>query len=125
MGLDMFAYRTSAKLESEVDFDTEHLVKDEIAYWRKHPDLHRWMEALYRRKKGGKAEEFNCVPVALNKDDLDLLEVVVERDQLPINKGGFFFGVSQPSDKAVTLAFIKRAREEIAAGNSVFYTSWW
>jgi hypothetical protein len=32
-------------------------------YWRKHPDLHGWMEKLCRAK-GGKFDDFNLAPVA-------------------------------------------------------------
>ena len=59
MGLD--AYGKVKSPEGEVE---------EIAYWRKHNALHGWMESLYR-KKGG-TEEFNCIPVELNKTDLEL-----------------------------------------------------
>ena len=65
MGLDMNAYKTKAKFTKDTDFndeifgktgdgeiDFEGLIVDteEIAYWRKHPDLHGWMEQLYRKE---------------------------------------------------------------------------
>ena len=62
MGIDMFALTTTEKPASEVDFDTEQ--QSELHYWRKHPDLHGWMEKLYR-EKGGAAESFNWVRMVL------------------------------------------------------------
>jgi hypothetical protein len=50
MGLDMYARTTNAKLKSPVDFDETD--GTEFHYWRKHPDLHGWMERLYREKGG-------------------------------------------------------------------------
>lgn len=45
---------------SQVDFKGEDAA--ELHYWRKHPNLHGWMEQLYR-DKGGAEEIFNCAAV--------------------------------------------------------------
>ncbi len=124
MGLDMYAYRTSDALPKPVDFDPQDLtVIQEIAYWRKHPNLHGWMEALYR-EKGGSAEDFNCVPVELTAEDIDKLEAAVTFSALP-HTTGFFFGVSQPEDRELDLKFIEDARAAFAEGDRVYYHSWW
>ena len=60
MGLDMYASTTTETLETEVDFKPEEA--NELHYWRKHPDLHGWMEELYY-SKGGASDCFNCVTV--------------------------------------------------------------
>ena len=68
MGLDMYAFTRQGALPAQVDFDrTEDDQK--IFYWRKHPNLHGWMEALYR-EKGGKGKYFNCDQVALTPEDM-------------------------------------------------------
>lgn len=121
MGLDMFAGTTRADIPA-VDFDKPEDAED-IFYWRKHPDLHGWMEKLYK-KKGGAEEEFNLVPVRIDNSDLDQLEKVVNADKLP-HTIGFFFGVSGPEDKVPTLNFIRRAREALASGKRVYYYAWW
>lgn len=121
MGLDMFAFRTSAWIPA-TDFKGPDDSR-ELACWRKHPDLHGWMEALYRRK-GGNSEAFNCDTLRLDLDDLDALEQAVLADALPHTEG-FFFGESRPEEKALDLAFIARARQAIEEGDSVFYDSWW
>jgi hypothetical protein len=121
MGLDMFAKTTTEKPASEVDFVTEQ--HSEQHYWRKHPDLHGWMENLYR-EKGGTAESFNCVRMVLAAPDLDRLEADIKERRLPETQG-FFFGDSDGSETAGDLAFIGKARAAIQSGLTVYYTSWW
>lgn len=94
----------------------------EIQYWRKHPNLHGWMEELYR-SKGGEAM-FNCEPMVLTLDDLDNLEDAIRSGRLPPTTG-FFFGESDGSEQSEDLAFVKAAREYIADGYAVIYDSWW
>lgn len=120
MGLDMYAYTTDIAIEDAGFKCLENAVQ--IAYWRKHPDLHGWMEHLYIEKGGEKL--FNCECVRLDADDLDALERVVNEGSLP-ETTGFFFGESRPEDKTDDLLFIRNARKAFAEGRYVFYTSWW
>ncbi|MEM6899078.1 MAG: phosphoglycerate kinase [Pseudomonadota bacterium] len=121
MGLDMYAEITPDPVSAPVDFKVEN--KAEIHYWRKHPDLHGWMEQLYCAK-GGTAEMFNYVNVVLTSEDLDRLEDAILGSELP-ETSGFFFGQSDGSEVSDDRAFIKKAREAITAGCTVYYTSWW
>lgn len=121
MGLDMYAMTTSTKPDRAVDFEAEDAVQ--FYCWRKHPNLHGWMEALYRQK-GGQAECFNCVPVALDAVDLDRLETDLKAGALP-DTDGFFFGESDGTELEDDLAFIQEARQLLAQGLTVFYDSWW
>lgn len=123
MGLDMYAYTTPEDLPSCVDFNIADGSEYRLHYWRKHPNLHGWMEALYT-EKGGSAHCFNCVNLQLERDDLDRLEADVKAGNLP-HTTGFFFGASDGNEKEDDLAFINKAREAIASGLSVFYSSWW
>lgn len=104
------------------DENNEELV-NEIMYWRKHPNLHGWMQDLYY-EKGGEAESFNCVPVELTSEDLDRLEKDILENRLP-HTDGFFFGESRSGINEKDLEFIKLSREAIAEGERVFYDSWW
>lgn len=119
MGLDQFA-RT-------VDNEGN---KVEIAYWRKHPNLQGWMENLWVNKGCPNAHEdspneFNCIPVELNSDDLDDLEDAVRGSGLP-DTVGFFFGTnSDDYYKQQDLEFIRKAREALDSGLTVVYDSWW
>jgi hypothetical protein len=123
MGLDMYAFAMKKKPEKEVDFDARLEECVEISYWRKHPNLHGWMEKLYR-EKGGEAESFNCVNVMLTEADLGRLERDVLNRELPETEGSFF-GESSPEDMLDDIDFIECARRALSNGESVFYTSWW
>jgi len=142
MGLDMYAYSVPARLSKgkETDYQIPEPEKSaegnflypfqyadgvrEFHYWRKHPDLHGWMERLYRLK-GGQDETFNCVTVRLTSEDLDHLEQVVKAKRLPKTKG-FFFGDSAWEDHVPDdLLFVTEARAEILAGNDAYYDSSW
>ena len=111
----------------------------EIAYWRKHPNLHGWMEKLWFLKgrpmvAGGDPppdEEgwsiFNSIEMELNWDDLDKLE----RDILSgyvrsLGTSGFFFGdASDEHYREYDLEFVKKAKAEVFCGLRVFYNSSW
>jgi hypothetical protein len=121
MGLDMFAMTTNLVPESPVDFKAENAT--DLHYWRKHPNLHGWMEELYYAK-GGSAESFNCVTLQLTLEDLDKLEANIQAKKLPDTEG-FFFGESDGSECEDDLMFIAKAREAISQGKTVFYDSWW
>jgi hypothetical protein len=124
MGLDQSAYRINVKPDSQVDFELDESVeRDEIAYWRKHPDMQGWMEKLYR-EKGGKDQVFNCSKVVLTVKDLDKLEEDVRQSKLPHTEG-FFFGRSYGDEMKQDLDFIWSARRAIADGYTVYYSSWW
>ena len=136
MGLDMYAY-VAARAGQQRDYyegaEWNDTAKDyvntkvnkprEIAYWRKHPNLHGWMHKLWNEK--GHAGDFNGDELELTAEDLDRLEFVVEQGKLP-GTSGFFFGKDADDHyKAQDLQFIQEARAEIAAGNLVFYNSSW
>lgn len=134
MGLDMYAFAEKELTKIE---QTEELIKNgeinkdeiELMYWRKHNALHGWMEQLYRQK-GGK-DEFNCVRVYLDTDDLLQLENDIKNKGLK-SVEGFFFGNNydynseelegiRKDDKT----FIEEARKHINMGYTIYYTSWW
>lgn len=122
MGLDMYAMISDESFDREVDFKPGQDV-GELHYWRKHPNLHGWMEALYF-KKGGEQPDFNCTPVTLNESDLERLEADIKAGNLPPTQG-FFFGASDGSESEDDLAFIAKARDAIIDGDTVYYYAWW
>jgi hypothetical protein len=129
MGLDMYAWRVKAE-DAIGDFEIARNEEDsakveEMHYWRKHHDLHGWMERLYRLK-GGTKESFNCVPVQLSMYDLNALENDVLNNLLPETQG-FFFGTNPPDDytKNQDMEFIAKAKIAISEGDAVYYDSWW
>lgn len=127
MGLDMYAH-SMPKDDSRppVDFDVNLLDQDcapRIHYWRKHPNLHGWMAALYA-EKGGVSEDFNVNTVELTPADIDALERDILENRLP-ETSGFFFGATTGEERDDDLEFIRKCREEFAAGRSVAYYAWW
>jgi hypothetical protein len=123
MGLDMYALATKSKPETDVDFSTKNFEQEEIHYWRKHPNLHGWMQNLYDAK-GGTSDTFNGDCVVLDSEDLDNLEQDVKDGNLP-DTSGFFFGQSGDDEIENDLLFVTKAREAISNGKTVYYTSWW
>ena len=114
-----FEGNTHTEQRTSVSYEVEH----EVAYWRKHPNLQGWMENLWRAK-GGEGE-FNCVDVELTLEDLEQLEAAIERAELPETQG-FFFGFNSDDEyKENDQEFIREARQFIADGYKVVYTSWW
>lgn len=141
MGLDMYAYvgRPGQQNEfyetAEFDKTTNEFVSKtvtkpvEIAYWRKHPSLHGWMEQLWERKMNDEGRDnphtFNGIELELTWEDIDELEQAVRHGQLPFTKG-FFFG--DPADNVYyedDLKFCSDAKAELFLGLKVFYNSSW
>jgi hypothetical protein len=106
----------------EIDYENQIVKTEEVAYWRKHPDLHGWMENLYR-EKGGMEKSFNGDPLVLTLSDLDRLEEDILRKNLPKTRG-FFFGESGEISLK-DLEFVLEARKAIQEGDTVFYDSSW
>jgi len=118
MGLDMYAYTAT---RPDADYETE---QRELAYWRKHPNLHGWMEKL-AKEKGLSYNVFNGVELELLWEDLDTLERDVKRGGLPSTTGFFFGDGVDDYYKPQDLEFIKKARAELFTGLRVFYNSSW
>jgi len=133
MGLDMYAY-SRAKEKQEAT---------ELQYWRKHNALHGLLEDMWNDKgqpipqwmrdeypddfADERAIPFNGIEMELTEADINYIESVVLNNELPMTEG-FFFGQDtrfSEGDKVADLDFIKKAREALAKGEEVFYTSSW
>ena len=124
MGLDMYAYTAT---KPDADYETE---QREIAYWRKHANLHGWMERLWEYKmmaEGRDPEQhtFNGIELELTWEDLDALESAVQESRLPPTRGFFFGDGADNMYYDDDLKFIKKARAELFLGLRVFYNSSW
>jgi hypothetical protein len=100
----------------------------EIAYWRKHPNLHGWMAQLWLGRENNElrdAGNFNGIELELTAEDLDDLERAVKKRRLPATSG-FFFGTDADQHYYKDdLKFIQLARAEMFLGLKVFYNSSW
>lgn len=152
MGLDQYAYvanRAGQKDEwyedavwdeKETTFVNTNMSKpQEIAYWRKHPNLQGWMQNLWLKKLNIPKDstdqfiedkipgDFNGVELELTWDDIDKLEKDIKSGVVAqLGTTGFFFG--DPSDDYYyekDLQFCIDAKAEIFLGRKVFYNSSW
>lgn len=136
MGLDMYAYSCARANQSqefwdsaELDQTTKEFVNPavtrpkEIAYWRKHPNLHGWFREEWESQ--GNEGDFNGDELEITWDMLERLEYDVKEGNLP-GTSGFFFGEnSDDYYRDQDLQFIKEARAELFLGLKVFYNSSW
>ena len=131
MGLDQYMYAASkAKAKSN----------RELAYRRKHPNLHGWMERLWLKKLGIPLNaddqftenlyppyDFNGVELELTYDDIVQLEQdILSGKMSSLDTQGFFFG--RPSDEHYydeDLKFCTDAKAELFFKFKVFYNSSW
>jgi len=129
MGLDQYAYsaaRAGQWDDYHAEWDrSERLVPKprELAYWRKHPNLHGWFHQLWNEK--GNSGSFNGDELELNWDDLDRLEQAIKNSELP-DTSGFFFGRDADVEyRDRDLEFVRLARADMFLGLRVFYNSSW
>ena len=136
MGLDMYAY-SAAKAAAKNDYyhakyelGNENATDPttELAYWRKHPNLHGWMEQLWIEKTNPNPEAdpmFNGIELELTYDDILRLEQDIINKQLPKTTGFFFGESSDEYYREQDLAFVRQAKADLFVGLRVFYNSSW
>ena len=129
MGLDMWATMSKVK-----DKET---IQVELADWRKHNRLHGYMAQLWEDKgcpnsNGDTPETFNCVPLELDKEDLEELKATILTRALPETQGFFFGHDSYDWSKdelkdadLYDLEFVTNALKALKDGYKVHYNSWW
>ena len=139
MGLDMYAYSANkAGAQTEYwdngntidgEFVSTCTKPKELAYWRKHPNLHGWMERLWEEKgrpgAESDAETFNGIELELTWTDIENLEADILEDNLPGTTGFFFGDDSDDYYKEQDLEFVKQAKADLFLGLKVYYNSSW
>ena len=127
MGLDMWATKSKETDEKIIN----------IADWRKHNRLHGYMAQLWEDKgcpnsNGDTPETFNCVPLELDKEDLEELKATILTRALPATQGFFFGHDSYDWSKdelkdadLYDLEFVKNGLKALKDGYKVHYNSWW
>ncbi len=134
MGLDQYAY-----IASKADTDYDDTSRQELAYWRKHPNLQGWMQKLWLKKldiptnatdqfiENKIPGDFNGVELELTWEDVDQLEKDIKSGKVAkLGTTGFFFG--NPSDDVyyeTDLKFCIDAKAELFLKRKVFYNSSW
>lgn len=136
MGLDMYAYAASRAGQqndfyegAEFDENTREYVNTkvsrprELAYWRKHPNLHGWFQQEWESQ--GNTGSFNGDELEITWDMLERLESDVREERLPATRGFFFGDSSDDHYRERDLAFCREARAALFLGERVFYNSSW
>ena len=136
MGLDMYAYAAANEkqydefwADGEYDPDTKDYVNTavskpkELAYWRKHPNLHGWFHQEWIDQ--GNTGDFNGAQLEIDWAMLERLNDAVVNGDFP-RTSGFFFGEGADDYYRVQdLEFVQQARAELFLGLRVFYNSSW
>lgn len=135
MGLDQYAWAVHPEVldlaTSQDDLTDEQLEqleekRSQLMYWRKHADLNAWMENLFQRKHPDRIEQFNCVPLVLDREDVEALREHLDRHDGYLERGqGFFWGETRPEDVEQDREFIKAALAAMDEGLVVYYYCWW
>jgi hypothetical protein len=136
MGLDMYAYAAANEkqydefwADGEYDPDTKDYVNKavnkpkELAYWRKHPNLHGWFCREWEKQDN--TGDFNGDQLEITWDMLERLESAVVNGELPATSGFFFGDGADDYYRDQDLEFIRQARAELFLGLRVFYNSSW
>lgn len=131
MGLDMYLYGQKffwgdwehpKNNRMEDGFQVKSL-DVELGYWRKHPNLHGYIVKTFAK---GVDE---CQHIKLDMEELQQTLNAVKADDLPFTEG-FFFGVSQSSDKGDSIKQLEAAiewltTEEKGVSRTVYYRASW
>ena len=139
MGLDMYAYSANKAGAQTEYWENSQFVDGEVSstctkpkelmYWRKHPNLHGWMERLWEEKgrpgAESDAEMFNGIELELTWTDIENLEADILEDNLPGTTGFFFGDDSDEYYRESDLNFVKEAKADLFLGLKVYYNSSW
>ena len=136
MGLDMYAYAAANENQYEKYWDTCELDTDskefvsatvskpkELAYWRKHPNLHGWFHREWLDQ--GNTGDFNGDQLEIDWAMLERLNDAVVNGDFPRTSGFFFGEGADDYYRNQDLEFIRQARAELFLGLRVFYNSSW
>ena len=115
MGLDMMMY-------GGAKYGNKYKVKgnEEIAYWRKHPNLHGYIVNTFADGVD------DCRDIPLTKENIENIIQAVRDNKLP-HTDGFFFGESRKEYDEYTLDLLSKVLAKMIADPNykVTYTASW
>jgi hypothetical protein len=133
MGLDMYAYAAANEKQYDQYWEDGHWENDqyvskttkpkELAYWRKHPNLHGWFHREWLDQ--GNTGDFNGDQLEIDWAMLERLNDAVVNGDFPRTSGFFFGEGADDYYRNQDLEFIRQARAELFLGLRVFYNSSW
>jgi hypothetical protein len=100
---------------------------EEIGYWRKHPDLHCFIESLWRERNPDQQGDFNCASVLLTEEDILKIIECSKRGSFGEFDGstGFFFGSTYEEHHQKTVEMMELALKLCRKGKRILYSAWW
>ena len=132
MGHDQYLV---AQKESENNTETgdffgnpaSNVVVEQLGVWRKHANLQGFMQNLAVEKKiVENVDDFNCVDLPLDLDDISRVVAAIALQDLP-QTTGFFFGASYGDDAETQrdLLIFDEAASYARLGWQIIYRCWW
>jgi hypothetical protein len=123
MGLDMYLTGEKYFHSRPEKRGQKKAERFDLGYWRKHPNLHGYIVEQFA---GG---EDDCREIELSADGIRQIIAAVEANELP-ETTGFFFGVSDGSEKPDDLQIFREAlawleEPEEGVWRSVSYRASW
>ena len=116
MGLDMYLTGTRYFCNPGRTRGERKAELIDLGYWRKHPDMHGYIVKSFA---GGVDE---CQEIDLSADHLRKVIAAILADALP-KTTGFFFGVSDGTEKAEDLQIFREALAWIEADDAIAWRS--
>ena len=104
-----------------------HKLSSQLAYFRKHCDLHGWLTDKWHEKHPETVgTDFNTTYMEITPELLKEMTAYARKKHPYSEYNGFFWGDSTPDDWKETRKLCKEIRAILKSGlGRVFYYSWW
>lgn len=98
----------------------------ELFYWRKHNALHGLFADYALEHFGISEDDFNVCYMRIDSELLNKIEKQVLNNEL-VPRSGFFWGSADMVNvyRDDDLEFVRKAREAIEQGYTLYYHPWW
>lgn len=124
MGLDMWFEAFPANVTEEVlNSEEKPCEGQEVAYFRKHSDLHGWLTEKWLERHPEETD-FNTSYMEITPELLSQMADYANQSEHEHHQG-FFWGQSYDSDWERTKEVCEQIKDILDEGRKVFYYSWW
>jgi len=123
MGLDMYFLKIARGGKPDLDPDA----CTEIKYFRKHSDLHGWLQDQWLKAQAGETDpyDFNCLYFKVTRKTLNGMKKLCDSKRKKKYEG-FFWGESTGEDWLETRELCDEIQDLLNDGlYDVYYYSWW
>ena len=131
MGLDMYMIGiTDNKIsQKQANIGIREFDTYDVAYWRKHADLNYYFNKIAAERIPRECmpeEGFNCVPLVLDKNDIqELLDKINNNEEFEKGRG-FFWGATEPEHWTETIEICEDILDSFDfEKDTLIYYCWW